>query len=143
MEAAKGEVNSKNFRIWRARLTLFLPYDNKLGTEVGSQIHRDPDGLSNQGQAPVVPNQNMGVQAELLHFLSLQTGFFLLCPAPFFIFPLLLLQCDSFDVEELPLGLSWPFLQTSEQVVQGYDKIDNELSVSNEKTQTKTRYVPL
>lgn len=114
MDAAKGEINSKNFGIWRARLTLFLPYDNKLGTEVGSQIHRDPDGLSYQGQAHVVANQNMGVQAELLHFLPLQTGFFLFRPAPSFIFPLLLLQCDSFDVEELPLGLSWPFLQTSE-----------------------------
>lgn len=134
----------KNFRIWRARLTLFLPYDNKLGTEVGSQIHRDPDGLSYQGQAPVVPNQNMGVQAELLHFLPLQAGFFLLRPAPFFIFPLLLLQCDSFDVEELPLGLSWPFLQTSEQVGMTRLAMSSQSAMKTlKKSKIVSDYVPL
>lgn len=87
--------------------TLRLPYDNKLSTEVGSQIHRHPDWLSYLDQALVIVNQDMGVQTELAHILTVQTGFFFFTPA-YLSFHLCLLQCHSLDVEELPLGWSHP-----------------------------------
>lgn len=87
-----------------------LPYDNKLTTEVSSQIQRHSDGLSYHDRAPVIANHDMGVQAKLLLFLRVQTCFFFFGPA---LLSLFLLQSHCFDMEQLPLGLSCSVLHTS------------------------------
>lgn len=59
----------------------------------------------------MVANHNMGVQVKLLCLLPIQASFLLFGPAHLLV--LLISQCHSFDVEELPLGLSRSVLHTS------------------------------
>lgn len=86
------------------------PHNDKVGTEVSSQAQRDPYWLSNQSNAPLVTDGDMGIQREFRHLTAVQTGFPTCCCLLLHLLLFLLLS-NSSEVKELPLGFGWPLFQ--------------------------------
>lgn len=89
----------------------------------------------------MIANHNMGIQAELLLFPPIGTGFFFFGPAPLSFFLLLLLQRHSFDLDEPPWRRRCPVLPASGWTGSGYGEIETEISSRKDRTLRNSKRV--